>query len=56
MACACTAGRWRCLSLNELARAADLDKAQMSRIVAGLDKAELVAREEEVRRGARPCA
>lgn len=34
------------LSLNELARAADLDKAQMSRIVAGLSKRELIARAE----------
>src|SRR5690606_4764961 len=46
-------GEWRALallgsgvglSLNELARAADLDKAQMSRIVAGLSKRELIAR------------
>jgi DNA-binding MarR family transcriptional regulator len=48
-------GEWRALallgagvglSLNELARAADLDKAQMSRIVAGLSKRELIARAE----------
>jgi DNA-binding MarR family transcriptional regulator len=53
-------GEWRALallgagvalSLNELARAADLDKAQMSRIVAGLIKRELVAREEGPTRG-----
>lgn len=53
-------GEWRALallgagaalSLNELARAADLDKAQMSRIVAGLDKRELIAREEGPTRG-----
>jgi DNA-binding MarR family transcriptional regulator len=53
-------GEWRALallgagaalSLNELARAADLDKAQMSRIVAGLEKRELVAREEGPTRG-----
>jgi DNA-binding MarR family transcriptional regulator len=51
-------GEWRALallgagaalSLNELARAADLDKAQMSRIVAGLDKRELIARDEGTR-------
>jgi DNA-binding MarR family transcriptional regulator len=46
-------GEWRALallgsgvamSLNELARAADLDKAQMSRIVSGLTKRNLIAR------------
>jgi len=53
-------GEWRALallsagpelSLNELARAADLDKAQMSRIMAGLIKRELVAREQGPTRG-----
>jgi DNA-binding MarR family transcriptional regulator len=53
-------GEWRALallgageglSLNELARAADLDKAQMSRIVAGLSKRELIARAEGSTRG-----
>jgi DNA-binding MarR family transcriptional regulator len=53
-------GEWRALallgagaalSLNELARAADLDKAQMSRIIAGLTERELVAREEGPTRG-----
>jgi DNA-binding MarR family transcriptional regulator len=53
-------GEWRALallgagvalSLNELARAADLDKAQMSRIIAGLEKRELVAREDGPTRG-----
>jgi DNA-binding MarR family transcriptional regulator len=53
-------GEWRALALlgagaaltlNELARAADLDKAQMSRIIAGLAKRELVAREEGQTRG-----
>lgn len=53
-------GEWRALallgagaalSLNELARAADLDKAQMSRIIGGLDKRELVAREDGPTRG-----
>lgn len=53
-------GEWRALgllgagaalSLNELARAADLDKAQMSRIVAGLTQRELVARDDNATRG-----
>lgn len=53
-------GEWRALallgagvalSLNDLARAADLDKAQMSRIIAGLTKRELIARDEGSTRG-----
>lgn len=53
-------GEWRALALlgagaglalNELARAADLDKAQMSRIVAGLSKRDLIARAEGSTRG-----
>ena len=53
-------GEWRALallgagvalSLNELARAADLDKAQMSRIIAGLIKRDLIARDEGSTRG-----
>jgi DNA-binding MarR family transcriptional regulator len=53
-------GEWRALallgagvalSLNELARAADLDKAQMSRIIAGLSKRDLITRDEGSTRG-----
>lgn len=53
-------GEWRALgllgagaalSLNELARAADLDKAQMSRIVTGLIQRDLVERDDRATRG-----
>jgi DNA-binding MarR family transcriptional regulator len=53
-------GEWRALallgagaglSMNELARAADLDKAQMSRVISALSDRGLVARDESATRG-----
>ena len=38
-------------SLNELARAAGMDKSQMSRVVAGLTKKKIVVRETDVNDG-----